>query len=227
MATEISLELPTRGISWKGKLYESQLASLLKPFTFLQEKITAFQESVRATSPSLSEDEVLEAANQDFFSGIFGGSDQQLSFSIVQLFREIYPSDIVDSFYKLEEAMDLVDGVLVKKGFEIRWRLDAAEFAELFQQLTLATQAISAVEEKPIEPPKTKKKGFTKKPKGAEDVPVIEETSVAVEAESLDDRIAAENARTLELQKLRARLDALTSGRADTEDAELVDLEVV
>lgn len=221
MATEISLELPTRGISWKGKLYESQLASLLKPFTFLQEKITAFQESVRATSPSLLEDEVLEAAIQDFFSSIFGGSDQQLSFSIVQLFREIYPSDIVDSFYKLEEAMDLVDGVLVKKGFEIRWRLDAAEFAELFQQLTLATQAISAVEEKPPEPPKTKKKGFAKKPKEAEEVPV------AAEAESLDERIAAENARTRKLKELRAQLEALTAEGSSAEDAELVDLEVV
>ncbi len=217
MATEISLNIPSRDISWKGKIYESQLVSLLKPFSFLQEKIAQFQEAARQLNPSLSEEEIAEVANQDFFTGVFGGSDQQLSSSVVQLFREIYPSEIVDTFYKLEEVLEVSDGVLTRKGFEIRWRLDASEFAELFQQLTVAAQAIGGAQDqtpKPVKPKAKSKKssGFAK----------VEEDP------SLNERIKQENERTRKLQALRAQLEelqALDSG--DDEEAELVDLEVV
>ena len=224
MATEISLSLPSRDISWKGKIYESQLVSLLKPFSFLQEKIAQFQESARQANPSLSENEALEVANQDFFTGVFGGSDQQLSSSVVQLFREIYPSEIVDSFYKLEEVLEVSGGVLTRKGFEIRWRLDASEFAELFQQLTVAAQAIGGIQEEAPKPAKTKAK--SKKSAGFTPVEVVEAEASAPDP-SLAERIKQEEERTRKLQALRAQLEELQASGVGEEDAELVDLEVV
>lgn len=220
MATDISLSLSSRGLSWTGKLYESQLVALAKgPLARLKQLVDDLRQQVESDNPTLSAGELEEALGRLFLEETFFGGKGSLPF--LKSLEIVYPKNLIDQL--VHSCTE--DGVV--------WKLDSKEYGELVDSFMSSTKEITdsvvSDNEEKAEPPVVKKtQGFEKKAKtkkadSAEPKPepVTESVAVVVDPD-VEVQLRAEELRSQRLEELRREMASLS-----VPEPKLVDLEVV
>lgn len=219
MATDVSLLIPSEGISWKGKVYESQLLALFKgPLSEIRNLVEDFRQQLELDNPTLKQEELEESFGRFFIEETFSGG--KISLVFLRALKIVYPHELIDRLVHSENQ----EGVV--------WKLDGKDYAELVDSFMTSTLRITSATtdqgDSAANLPVKKTQGFEKKAKTkkADSVepkpePVTESVAVVVDPD-VEVQLRAEELRSRRLEELRREMASLSAP-----EPKLVDLEVV